>query len=841
MTLSFPTAKQMLELQATGWFDSDWYATTYSDVKEVGIQPAAHYLKYGRLMERDPSPIFPVRFYKDVFRIPDKFEPATRLKTIIKKRGIPEPDAGRVLKAANDVGLRGDFSLAIKLAETYLPENLFYSSNIIRANAASELGDRKLWLHWVNEYLSKTGVAPLLLTGNGSLFDQLGAVSNSRRVEGPLVSVLMPAFNAEKTIQMAITSLLAQTWTNLEVVVVDDCSTDQTWKIIRELSSADRRVRIFRNAVNVGPYVSKNVAAAQARGEWITGHDADDWAHPERLERQVGYMSRTRSPASLSSMLRMAEDGSFVRLNKIGGFVHDGACRSALISLMVKTQYFRDLLGAWDCVRVSGDSELLRRIERLEGRPVPQLDEVTMLCLDNPEGLTNHATLGYSETQGVSPHRAQYRENYVAAHQSISRSSSRISFPFYSRSFDAPDEMLNKPDAISGLIKAYQSQGVVFSKSIEADVVFITNFSFSGGNASSTIDEVKFLQDQGLSVALIHCPINDGLGKDISKRFDPWKSVIVNWSEVSDVNAKVVICRHPRVITSIAFSQISEKIKTQHCFVVKNNSSWRPNGDAVYDIAEAVAAAKKIETANLSFCAISGLMREELEAYRRASGDQFAIEDTDWSPTFDLSQYERRPHRHFMPPFRIGRHGRDGSEKWREDPSQLLQAYPSGPDFQVIILGGASNAKRILGDLPDNWTVLEFGSVEPGKYLAMLDAFIYFPHSRLTEAFGRTAVEAMLAAVPVILPMNFESTFGDLAIYSEPRDVEAVIRRISATEAEARIDFLCEVQRVAAEKFSSAAVARRLGGTNLRFVSGSYTKRLELSASAKAFRQGLMG
>ena len=803
------------------------------------MDPAVHYLSYGRIMERDPGPAFPVRFYKDAFKIGDKFEPVTRLAEIIKKRGRPEPDASRVLRAANEVGLRGRFPLAEQLAYSFLPENLKYSANIIRANAATRDGDRRLWLQRVNEYLSKTGVAPLTLGSGENLFDQLGAAAEDRTVDGSLISVLMPAFNAERTLQMAVRSLLNQTWTNLEIIIVDDCSTDQTWPIMQNLAESDPRVRIYRNALNAGPYVSKNVAATQARGEWITGHDADDWAHPERLERQIAFTSRLGAPASLSGMLRMASNGSFVRLNKIGGFVHDGACRSALISLMIKTQYFRDLLGSWDTVRVGGDSELLRRIERIEGKAVPQLSEVTMLCFDNPDGLTNDATLGYSESHGVSPYRARYRESFSAAHLLISATSSRIPFPSHSRTFDAPHEMLNEPSVISRLVNAYQANGVKLSQTIEADVLLVTNLCFSGGNASSTIDEITYLIKKGLKVSLIHCPVDSSLGKDISDRFYPWKDIIVNWTQVSKASAAVIICRHPRVLTSMSFRQLSEKLESEYCFVVKNNSSFRPNGKAVYDMSEALYAARRIRTSHLSFCPISGLMREELNLFRSTTGEEFIIEDFDWSPTFDVSLYEKRPNANFRPPFKIGRHGRDGSEKWHEDREQLLQAYPSGPEFEVVILGGADNAKKVLGHLPENWTVFEFGSIEPGNYLKRLDAFIYFPHSRLTEAFGRTVVEAMLAAVPAILPKDFQQTFGELAIYCDPKDVEDVVKRIAASDAANRINFLFEVQRIAAARFSSRAVSNRLSRTKLN-LSEDLSNQIELSCAAKEFRQYAM-
>ena len=84
--------------------------------------------------------------------------------------------------------------------------------------------------------------------------------------------VMMPAWNSEDTLEAAAMSILDQTWQNLELLIVDDASHDDTWAVMEILARRDERVRITRNKVNVGPYVSKNVALGHARGDWITGH-----------------------------------------------------------------------------------------------------------------------------------------------------------------------------------------------------------------------------------------------------------------------------------------------------------------------------------------------------------------------------------------------------------------------------------------------------------------------------------------------------------------------------------------------------------------------------------------
>src|SRR5690606_13076944 len=128
-------------------------------------------------------------------------------------------------------------------------------------------------------------VTPLCLAPtNDSRFNRLAALGAEAPRSGPLVSVLMPAFNAERTLKTAASSILQQTWRSLELIIVDDASTDATWRIAQDIAAADSRVTVRRNTTSVGPYVCKNLMLNLVQGEYITCHDADDWAHPQRLE-----------------------------------------------------------------------------------------------------------------------------------------------------------------------------------------------------------------------------------------------------------------------------------------------------------------------------------------------------------------------------------------------------------------------------------------------------------------------------------------------------------------------------------------------------------------------------
>lgn len=103
-----------------------------------------------------------------------------------------------------------------------------------------------------------------------------------------MVSIVMPSYNTAQYIGDSIRSVLAQTYTNWELLIVDDCSTDDTDAVVA--SFRDDRIRYFKNPSNSGAAVSRNKALREARGRWIAFLDSDDLWHPEKLERQLRFM-----------------------------------------------------------------------------------------------------------------------------------------------------------------------------------------------------------------------------------------------------------------------------------------------------------------------------------------------------------------------------------------------------------------------------------------------------------------------------------------------------------------------------------------------------------------------
>ena len=108
----------------------------------------------------------------------------------------------------------------------------------------------------------------------------------------PLVSVILPVFNAEKFVAQAIESILQQTFTDFELIVIDDGSNDRSLEILKKYASSDKRITIISRE-NRGLVASLNQGIAAACGQWIARMDADDIALPQRFERQLQWLAKT--------------------------------------------------------------------------------------------------------------------------------------------------------------------------------------------------------------------------------------------------------------------------------------------------------------------------------------------------------------------------------------------------------------------------------------------------------------------------------------------------------------------------------------------------------------------
>ena len=175
----------------------------------------------------------------------------------------------------------------------------------------------------------------------------------------PMVSIVMPAYNAEKYIGAAISSVQAQTVSDWELIVVDDCSTDQTAEIVKELAKGDSRIHPIFSARNSGVVASRNMALDVCTGRYIALLDADDIWHPEKLERQLQKIAETKADIVYCSYAIVDQNGrkccadfvvdehtdfwGMLRRNEIG-------CSTVLLDFSKGAYRFQDGFGHEDYV-----------------------------------------------------------------------------------------------------------------------------------------------------------------------------------------------------------------------------------------------------------------------------------------------------------------------------------------------------------------------------------------------------------------------------------------------------------------------------------------------------------
>lgn len=438
-------------LQASPSFDPEWYSARYPDVSAIGMDPAEHYLRYGFRLGRNPGPGFSLRFYRVAFAsVVGEREPLTAIERLKARTGLtPEPDEGHVLNAAFQVACRGEHEEALALADKYLAQANRHTLHILQANKAIAEGDRAEWQESVNAYLNAFGQSPVVLREGGrDPFHDLTTGPLPAVHDGPLVSVIMPVHNAAETLEKAVRSILDQTWKNLEIIAVDDCSSDGTAGVLERLASEDARFKTRRLPINAGPYVARNVALDMANGDWITCHDADDWAHPRRIEDHITQvLSQAHpDPASLTHMIRMQPNGFFDTIVNANPFSPDGVTRIASVSALYDAGFLRRKLGYWDTVRVGADSEMIGRAERVMGTELRKLPQVGMICLSTERGLTRDPVLGIRPNGRLSDIRAAYKDSWTVFHESLPPDELYLPFPQKTRryqgdfGFDVPYE-----------------------------------------------------------------------------------------------------------------------------------------------------------------------------------------------------------------------------------------------------------------------------------------------------------------------------------------------------------------------------------------------------------------
>lgn len=748
-------------------------------------------------------------------------------------RGEPDPTRRRQLavieaecrQRLGDPAARQTLSRA--LAEGPDP-NLFLAA----ANLTADPGRRVGWLNRVFAYHGLSGVALAAAPGDpdgAEVFDRLtpairpdpasgpdGPGPDGPGPDGPVVSVIVPAYNAAGVISTALDSLLAQTWPHLEVLVVDDGSTDTTAAVVAGYAERDPRVRLIRPAEhageageaeragaagNQGTYVARNHALREAIGELVTCHDADDWSHPEKLARQVRHLQANPAVvANTSEQARATSDLRFHRRGKPGYFVFPN-----LSSLMFRRAEVMARLGYWDSVRFGADAELQRRIARTFGDGAVVDLATGPLCLQRQsrDSLTGNEAFGYhGYFMGA---RKDYFETYTYFHPHRAAPGDadalRYEFPQRSRPFPVPAPLLpRRPLA---------------DRRRHFDVVIASDFRLVGGSTVSSIEEILAQRRMGLRTGLVQMAYYEA---------DPRRSVAPKVRDVVDgdrvqmlvhgekIHCDLLIVRYPPVLGE--WHRFLPDVAPEQVRVVVNQppmSHYGPGAEQRYVIARCHEHVQKYFGQPGVWHPIGPLVRRALHEHHGDELSVITLADEDWVNIIDVDAWRRPARPPSGPRVRIGRHSRDHEVKWPATAADLLACYPDAPGYEIHVLGGGKAPERVLGSLPANWRVRRFGEVPPREFLAELDVFVYVTHPAWVESFGRVVLEAMATGVPAVLPPGYRALFGDAASYAEPAGVRACVDRLM-TDGDYYQAQVARAHRFVEQRFGYSRHAERLRG-----------------------------
>ena len=128
-----------------------------------------------------------------------------------------------------------------------------------------------------------------------------------------LVSIITPVYNSQDYLEETILSVLNQTYSNWELLLIDDCSTDNSYEIIKKYLEKDKRIKYLKNDKNSGPAITRNRGIKEAKGEYIAFLDSDDLWYENKLERQINFMQTNNIVISHGDYEMIDENGKYLK------------------------------------------------------------------------------------------------------------------------------------------------------------------------------------------------------------------------------------------------------------------------------------------------------------------------------------------------------------------------------------------------------------------------------------------------------------------------------------------------------------------------------------------------
>jgi glycosyltransferase involved in cell wall biosynthesis len=554
----------------------------------------------------------------------DQYTPSDALKSLeylrVASHGASQPNVKRQIAVMQAEGLRmlGQSEEAGTVIRDALVQSKHADLYLAAANLET-LSEEKIG--WINQALRHCGLSEVALrpAHEDELFDRLVPVGMNRTIHrGPKVTVIMPVYNAEGSIRTALESILSQTWTNLEVLVVDDCSKDSTAQIVRQYKSRDHRVKLIMADANRGPYVARNLALQEATGELVTCHDADDWSHPEKIERQVLHLLNNPNViGNTSQQARAKDDLTFYRRGRFGQYIF-----ANMSSFMFRRLPVMEMVGYWDSVRFGADSEFIRRIRICFGnRAIVDLETGPLsFQRQTAASLTGNSSFGYhGYFMGA---RKEYYESFLDYH--VKSRSLKYGFPQDTRPFPVPESL--KP--VRGKIGERR----------HFDVIMAADFRMGHHANSNFLEEIKASRRPGKRIGLVQMYRYDypvcSIDPSVRELVDGNQVQIVVYGE--NVSCDCLIVRSPLVLQEK--QRYIPDIKAEQICVIMDQtplSAYGPRGKVRYEIERCAQHLREYFGKDGLWYPVNPLVRDALYRHHSRNLKAIKLADHDWFHIFN--------------------------------------------------------------------------------------------------------------------------------------------------------------------------------------------------------------
>ena len=681
---------------------------------------------------------------------PEDLEIARLLLARVPRRRLKPADRlfyARLLETMGDA--RAARALLRKVGPTVRGRQ-YLELDLANPFTAGPFADGRRWQRlWESLYSSYGLEVPRVVPGDGDPFDRLAVERPVPVTDGPLVTVTVTTWHPGHGLLCALRSLVDQSWRNLEILVVDDCSGPDYEPVLAEAERLDPRIRVLRQPVNGGTYLARNAALAVARGELVTGNDDDDWSHPRRIEHQVRAFLEDPTMTANRVMAYMVT--AQLEIDRLGQPVIG---RHAATYMTHRGTLLR--AGGFVHARKGADTELMRRVAAFTGRPVHDVElPLALYRLDLASLSRSEFGPGWHH-----PARAAFWASAGRAHEVMVR---------------------------DGLDPAEVGRSIVVPRRYEPakvrpdryDVAVAADWRHSTARRHPVLDEVDALLGAGLRVGVVHLPDNRYPER---RRLEMHRSVqdLINARTVDrllldedDVEIGTLLVVDPGLL-QLPPAEVS-RMAVHRVLVLADAAPADPDaGVALYSVDDCGRQAERVFGRTPTWVPRDAAVRHALRADSRR-GVTLAEHDVPVLADVDRFAVPRGIPRSPVPV--VGQRA-DDRRDWPADEQDAAGLYPLDGSLDVRLIGAPHEVQRSLRrhSVPPGWLVYLRSEVTPREYLAQLDFFV--DQSGPTSRARTTHAAALASGAVLVVPTSFRPVYGDAAVYSSPAELAGTVRAL---------------------------------------------------------------